>query len=270
MKDNKTHIGWGSDFHWEYWKPGIRDNKIIDFCERINKEYDIFISCGDNADSRFLKEVLEKIGQHAKIPFYFLLGNHDYYHSFTEHVDNLVVHLSATRKIGKCIYGPISNGLVVNSEGEKVKLVFCNGFANGEPYTDILVNDENFISDFHESRKEDWYNLRLDLSCKSVIDLKKQLVGIKDISEVYIFTHIPPFPEACFYDDKPTTKEYLPFFCDKYLGLFLKDFQKIHPELKIKVFCGHTHTKTHYVNKNLEVFVSNGDYGQIFINDIIL
>lgn len=263
-------IGWSVDNHWESLGSGIRENRIHEHCEHINKEYDFFVNCGDIATSKEIKYILQLIGQRIRIPYYFVLGNHDYYFSEVSAVKNLVSYLSTQKNIGRCIYGSISPGEILSSNNEYVKFVFSDSCASGLPYNRSLVVDETCIKDFKDKNPQEQLQVRNKHSVDGIKQLKRQLANLRDIKEIYIFTHVPPFTECNLHHDKPSEEQYHPFFTDVLLGIYLETLERDNPDLKIKVLCGHTHNKAHYIKGNIEVFVSHGEYGKAFINEIIL
>lgn len=268
MSNKEIKLGWISDPHWETLDLGVMERRIIKHANEVNERFDIFVNTGDFSDSRCTKNTLTLLSQHVKIPYYFCLGNHDFYYSSIDQCEDLCEFMTNNNKIGRLVYGPRSTGEIILSGEDYIQLAFCNGFANGVSYDKSMVIDERFIRDF--DGEEDPGELRRLISTSSILQLRKQIGDLKDIKELFLFTHVPPFREASLYNDEPCSDTFLPFFCDELLGLYLNSLSLQNPELKIKVFCGHTHNKCHYVKGNIEVFVAHGEYGEDFINEIIL
>lgn len=56
-------------------------------------------------------------------------------------------------------------------------------------------------------------------------------------------THVPPFKEACLYEGKISSDDFLPFFSSKATGDVLTEVAKANADIEFLVFCGHTHAK---------------------------
>lgn len=62
-----------------------------------------------------------------------------------------------------------------------------------------------------------------------------------DGRELIVLTHVPPFPEACWYDGKQSSPEWLPWFTCVAVGEVLRAYAIAHPDVQLTVLCGHTH-----------------------------
>lgn len=56
-----------------------------------------------------------------------------------------------------------------------------------------------------------------------------------------VLTHVPPFPEACWYDGQQSSPDWLPWFTCVAVGDVLRAYAADHPEVDVVVLCGHTH-----------------------------
>jgi hypothetical protein len=85
-----------------------------------------------------------------------------------------------------------------------------------------------------------------------------------------ILTHVPPFPDVCFYENQPTNDDYLPYFASKATGDVLLCAAQKYPSTEFEVLCGHTH---HYATKdvlaNLNVTVGEAEYYQPRVQSIL-
>ena len=52
---------------------------------------------------------------------------------------------------------------------------------------------------------------------------------------------MPPFPEACVYDDQPSDANWLPWFTCIATGEALVEYARAHPQTRVTVLCGHSH-----------------------------
>jgi|SRR5579862_4092210 len=86
--------------------------------------------------------------------------------------------------------------------------------------------------------------------------------ALSDYSRAIFVTHFPPWPEACLYQGKMSSDQYLPFYCNKVLGSTLERVMQEHPRQELLVLCGHTHGRARYKPlPNLECRVAGATYG---------
>lgn len=64
--------------------------------------------------------------------------------------------------------------------------------------------------------------------------------------ELIVLTHVPPFPEACWYDGKQSSPDWLPWFTCVAVGDVLLAYARAHPATTLTVLCGHTHGRGEY------------------------
>lgn len=67
-----------------------------------------------------------------------------------------------------------------------------------------------------------------------------------DARELIVLTHVPPFPEACWYEGKQSSPDWLPWFTCVAVGDVLREHARAHPQTSITVLCGHTHGRGEY------------------------
>lgn len=71
-------------------------------------------------------------------------------------------------------------------------------------------------------------------------ELRSQLATL-ETRELIVLTHVPPFPDACWYDGARSSPEWLPWFTCVAVGDVLREYAAAHPSTQITVLCGHTH-----------------------------
>ena len=82
-----------------------------------------------------------------------------------------------------------------------------------------------------------------------------------NIKKVIIATHVPPFPECSWHKDKPSDKNWLPYFASKATGDVIMDVAKKHKNIHFLVLCGHTHTAASVkFFDNLEIKAGGAQY----------
>jgi len=87
---------------------------------------------------------------------------------------------------------------------------------------------------------------------------------------IIIATHIPPFPECCWYNQRQRDENWQPFLSSKATGDILMTAANNHPEINFLVVCGHTHTRNRVkFGNNLEVKVGHAQYRAPDVEEII-
>jgi len=79
--------------------------------------------------------------------------------------------------------------------------------------------------------------------------------------QLLIATHVPPFPQAALYQEKPSGPEFAPHFVNVAMGEVLNELAQCHPDKNLTVLAGHTHQAAYYSPRpNLVVKVADGRY----------
>jgi hypothetical protein len=78
---------------------------------------------------------------------------------------------------------------------------------------------------------------------------------------VYFATHVPPFPDSCWYEGKRSSLDALPWFTNLSFGNLLADVASDYPDVNFTVYCGHTHGAGEYQHfPNLMVYTGAAEY----------
>jgi hypothetical protein len=127
----------------------------------------------------------------------------------------------------------------------------------GDLASKVQLSDWDLIAEFAPSRYDRPARVELlrQLGSAEAAALADQLARVPaDTRQVLVLTHVPPFPECCVYDGKPSEPAYLPWFTCIATGEVLLDHARAHPERRVVVLCGHCHgLATHQPVPNLEV-----------------
>lgn len=82
------------------------------------------------------------------------------------------------------------------------------------------------------------------------------------VTDVVLLTHVPPFPEACLYNGRPTDDTHIGYFSNVGLGNMLAEVAGAHRRIRFTVLCGHTHDDAYLrAAPNLHVFVQGAVHG---------
>jgi predicted MPP superfamily phosphohydrolase len=255
-----------SDLHLNF----CSKKQIEKFFERVKDSADAMIISGDIGEApsvvsylRWMEDVIQK-------PIYFVLGNHDFYHGSM---------LDVQRRIDKLVRED-SKYLHYLTAGETIELtpettlVGHDGWGDGRngdyDHSEVVLNDWFYIGELVGWSQNDLKKRLLALGDRSAFYLHQKLASIT-ASNVIVVTHVPPFPETCFWRGAPTNKDFLPFYTNKAVGEVLKQAAQRtwHGDpldaddlpIMYTVLCGHTHGAAQLQLGNLTVKVMGTDYG---------
>ena len=246
------------------------------FFESVNEHADALVVTGDIAESRILSSALTAMATLTEQRVYFVLGNHDFYRG----------SIAGTRRQVAYVVGD-TKGLVYLSQSGAVELtpstalVGHDGWADGRlgdlDRSEEILNDFLLIDELRCWRDADTLDkpaLRRVLEALGD-EAAEYLKGVlppaaKRYPKVIVTTHVPPFREAAWYQGRPSSNDFLPFFACKAVGDVLLDVARSHPGCQILVLCGHTHDGGELqVLENLRVVTGPAEYGKPEIQRII-
>ncbi|KAA1261664.1 Calcineurin-like phosphoesterase superfamily domain protein [Rubripirellula obstinata] len=228
---------WATDLH-------LIDTAATDWSPllcAVDDETHAIILTGDIAESDQLLATLDSLADEAKVPVFFVLGNHDFYGSNIGETTRRVVH--HVRGDDRLVYltdsQPIelaTNTYLIGDDGwgDAVEGNYETSF--------VRLNDFKRIDDFRDLASDHWKQKLIELGQQCADRLSSKLDQIPgDAAHVLIATHVPPFCEACWYEGKTTDENWSPFFVCGAVGRVLREFAASHPSINVTVICGHTH-----------------------------
>jgi predicted MPP superfamily phosphohydrolase len=238
---------------------------------------------GDIAEAISLEMILAEMSEHIDKYIYFVLGNHDYYHGAVDEVKTMLSKLPYKKVRWLPGEHPVWTA--------NVTLIGTDSWADGRygnyHRSEVVMNDSKIIYDLYNATK----NALLTMTfAGGALLTKMQELADKDAHQLWctmenaiqnthperdhdlfvVLTHIPPFPEVCKYNRSNTDKAWLPFYSCKATGDVLLKFANEHPEIKVLVLCGHTHSAAEYQPlPNLLVKCGGSEYYHPKINEIL-
>lgn len=264
-------LAWLTDIHINFLE---KDERLQFYKKIIRKKSDGILISGDIAEGNSIVDLLTEMADTIQKPFYFVLGNHDYYFSSVAAVIKDVTKLTKTHS--GLFWLNISGIQALN---ENTILLGQDGWADGRlgDYQNscVVLNDSRLIAELFQQKvlgKNQLLQKMQSLADSDAKNLKSNL--LKAISQnpkkIIILTHVPPFKEACFYQGKISTDDWLPFFGSKATGDVLLEIAQKNPGIAFLVLCGHTHGKACYSPlNNLTVKAGGAEYYKPKIQEVI-
>jgi 3',5'-cyclic-AMP phosphodiesterase len=252
-------ILWITDTHLDCL---FYENAAYEFGTYLRKEhkgYEALFLTGDISDGDNTVSHLRQLSEGWNKPIYFVLGNHDYYNSSFEDMDEKIKTLCDNDENLNWMsdkHFMIGDVAVVGSGGW-YDAMFGNARSN------IILYDFTQISNLLQSRSTTDLFLQTikDRSKYHAAQLKSQLKEVSDKESILVLTHIPPYHQCAWHNGAASDADFLPWFTSYYFGNVLDEFCDAHPDTKVNVFCGHSHSPGTYKIGNLKVFTGKAMYG---------
>jgi predicted MPP superfamily phosphohydrolase len=258
-------LAWATDIHLDHASESARRK----FCQSVKEQADALVVTGDIAESRILGSALTALAALTERPVYFVLGNHDFYRG----------SIADTRRQVAYVVGD-TEGLVYLSQSgvveltPKTALIGHDGWADGRlgdlNRSEVILNDFLLIDelrcwrDAHTLDKPALRRVLEVLGDEAAGYLKGVLASAAGkYPHVIVATHVPPFREAAWYQGRPSSDDFLPFFACKAVGDVLLEAARSHPRCQMLVLCGHTHDGGELqVLENLRVVTGPAEHGK--------
>jgi predicted MPP superfamily phosphohydrolase len=261
-------IAWLTDLHLNFVAPDEADR----FWQTVAAaQPDAVLIGGDIDDSRGLPDSLRRIDQALSCPVYFVLGNHDYYHSSIAHMDQLAQQIAQQ-----------SNHLVALASAGVVELtphtalIGHGGWADARlgnwEYSWVILNDYLLIDELTGLIRVERLRRQRELGDQAAAYVDNVLhSAVQQYRHTLFLTHVPPFKEACWHQGYISDPDYLPHFTCRAVGESLRSAMQPQPERDLLVLCGHSHGKGEaQILPNLRVLTGGAEYGQPCIQTMLL
>jgi predicted phosphohydrolase len=260
-------IAWLTDIHLNFL-----DEKGLDaWCEAISTSgCDAVLLTGDISEAPTLEAHLQRVAAPFFFPFFFILGNHDFYRGSVAEVRATAARLTKTCRNLKWL-----PELGVVSLGKTTALVGHDGWADGRAGdwegSEVFLNDYVLISDLVTSDKTE-RRARMERFAREGADYleKAATEAAKSFSHVIVATHVPPWEGACWHKGKVSNASWLPHFTSITVGEAIARVADAHPNARFTVLCGHTHSPgVVEVRPNLVCRTGPADYGNVVAPELL-
>lgn len=233
-----TRVAWLTDVHLNFLGETARKRFYATVAET---GADAILLGGDVSEATDLVEMLEGLADSLSRPIYFVLGNHDFYHSSIREVRTRIDRL--TERLPWLVYLSHTG---VKELAPQVGLVGHDGWADARlgDYERSLVemNDNRLIAELAAHGKRERWNVLKSLADEAAAHLDHVLPkALADYEQVIVLTHVPPFREACWHEGRISDDQWLPHFTSKAVGDAILEAAADFPHRQLTVLCGHTH-----------------------------
>lgn len=252
-------LAWVSDLHFENAGAPDSVDRIVDAWNRSAAEG--IVCTGDVAEGAFLLPTLARMENRLTKPFYFVLGNHDFYDGLIDEIRQEVAVLA--QRSAKLRYLTAEDPVLLD---ERVTLVGDDGWSDGRVgnflTSDVTMRDYERIPELSgiddASRAERLSRLGAD----SAERLRPKLeAAVASARTVLVATHVPPFRQACRYKGYIADDCWAPHFVCGSMGTTLAEVAVSRPDRRIETYCGHCHHAAVYRPlPNLSVYASGACY----------
>lgn len=251
-----VRIIWITDPHFDFLDAD-RTNEFLGELAGIGNEDGVVVITGDIATGKTLAGVLRMI--HERVPrVFFVLGNHDAYG----------MSLIDARVIADGFPGYLTTGPEPVMLTPVTCLVGHDGWADGRAgnyhASSLMLTDYVLIEELAGlSQEERFWQLNALGDMAATSARSSLLRALATRPHVILATHVPPFQEACWHKGKISDDHWAPHFSSKVMGEVLVEVMTAHPDKRLTVLCGHTHSPGVYrPTGNITVYTGGAMYGR--------
>ena len=252
-------FAWLTDIHMNF----LNATGLSSFLDNLKKaDVNTILIGGDIAESFNIVAYLEEMEKFLKIPIYFVLGNHDYYHSSIDDTRKRISDFS--RESEYSFWLPESGTIQLDSN---TALIGHGSWADTR-FGDYLnsfveLNDYYEIKELSGLSKLERKTVMMELAEQAATFTRQHLSKALDkYDHVYFLTHVPPFRESSWHKGKISDDYWLPHFSCKVVGDVMLEIMQQYPDRKLTVLCGHTHSSGEaYPLPNITVYTGHAEYG---------
>ena len=260
--NSALRVAWLTDIHLNFLSYEGR----YAFYTKVKAESpDAVLIGGDIGEATSLGILLPEVAAALKLPVYFVLGNHDFYRGSIEGVRAMVARECRSAPSRRWLHWLPMEGVVELTHTSA--LIGHDGWADGRLSdfwrSRVELNDHVLIRDLADLPKPRLFEQLNALGDKAAAYLEEQSrLALVRYRNIYVLTHVPPFREACWHDGHVSDDNWLPHFACKSAGERLAAVMRDHPQSRMTVLCGHTHSPgVAEIAENLTVLTGSAQYG---------
>jgi len=268
-----ANICWITDPHLNFLRGlGAARDFGRDICNQCDPE--AVIITGDIAEANNFEMNLGGFARGVERPVYWLEGNHDYYKSSIRRMQEKFREMSDVHP--KLTWLDTAEPVLFDDFALVGKFAWYDAL-NGKPQSSpITISDFSCIDEFKEhfnaftwdsmarrGSRHPLLNLFRELAAAAVAEVRPKLeLALKLKRHVIFATHVAPFEGAAWHMGKTSDADWQPWFSCRQMGTMLAEVAAQHPDHKILVLCGHSHSLGKYQHApNLLVLTGRAKYG---------
>jgi predicted MPP superfamily phosphohydrolase len=255
----KKRLVWLTDIHLNFVELD-RVEWLLDQIER--QRPDAVLIGGDIAESHDVGDWLLQIDDRLSLPVYFVLGNHDYYHSSIARVREAIGALCCQRPrlhflTTAGVHSLSPQTAVIGHDG------WCDARAGDYDTSTIVLNDYLLIEELKDVGRQRRREILQRLGDEAADHIRVRLLeALPNHARVILLTHPPPMQEACWYQGRTSDDNWAPHFTCAAMGHAILEIMPGFPDRRLTVLCGHTHSPGVYRPlENVEVITGGAEYG---------
>jgi hypothetical protein len=252
-------LAWVSDLHFENAEAPDAVDRIVDAWNRSAAE--AVVCTGDIAEGALLLPTLRRIDDRLTKPFYFVLGNHDFYDGSIDAIRQQVATLA--RRSRRLNYLTAEGPVALD---DRTALVGDDGWSDGRVgsflTSDVTMRDYERIPELSGIASSLLAERLFRLGTGSAERLRPKLdAAVASTRTVLVATHVPPFRQACRYKGYIADDCWAPHFVCGSMGEALTEVALLYPDRRVETYCGHCHHAAAYRPlSNLTVYASGACY----------
>ena len=261
------NLTWCTDIHLDCLSTEAR----LSFINTLESSLgEAILLTGDITTGTQIVETLEFFADKLSKPLYFVLGNHDFYDCSIQKVRTQVSNL-AQQYSNLFFLDETPPILLSTSEApleSKCILIGHTGWGdarNGDfLQTPVRINDHRKIEELSNLSREALQQRLQQLGKLSASWIQKQaqLAIESQATHILVATHVPPFPEAAWYEQYAGAIDWIPDFTCKAVGDVLHELATKYTHIQWSVYCGHGHhAGVAQITANLMVYTGSAEYG---------
>jgi predicted phosphodiesterase len=262
-----VRLGWLTDIHLNFVPP----LKRAEFYAHLRREnLQGLLLGGDIGEADSVTTFLAEIADELRIPIYFVLGNHDFYHGTIAAVRERVAREAPA---SPWLHWLTASGVIPLTA--ETALVGHDSWADGRLgdffRSEVMLNDYFLIGELRGLQKQEAY-LKLNALGDEAAEFieNRVLEALARYKNVMVLTHVPPFRESCWHEGQISSDDFLPHFACRALGDRLAAIMRAKPDHSMVVLCGHTHSPgIARILDNLVVRTGGAQYGEPALQEVL-
>lgn len=252
-------LAWATDLHLD---AADKKNHRLFFESMIQYQPNAILIGGDISNGSNSLIHLKHLAKLLKVPFYFVLGNHDFYYGSIQKIRQMAKQVSKEFQEARYL-----TDAGVMELTPSTALIGHDGWADGLEgdflKSTIKLHDYFLIDELKDLSPQALWQRLNQLGAEAAEYLKATLIeALKKYERVILLTHTPPFREACLYQGKISDDNWAPHFVSKRMGEYIREVMLANPDKHLLVLCGHTHSGSDiHILPNLRVLTGQSDLG---------